>query len=132
MKVLTLKQPWATLLARGHKLDETRSWATKFRGDFLIHSSAHWDQAGIDLYQRVRAKYNLPNFDQMPLGQIIGKATLIDVQDSSVYQKTSRFNVEQKQLGDFRPARHIFICTNHLELPVFVPAVGSLKFWNYD
>ncbi len=132
MKALTLKQPWATLLARGHKLDDTRSWSTKFRGDFLIHSSAHWDKEGIELYQRVRAKYNLPPFEQMPLGQIIGKATVVDVQSTSVYQKTSRYTIDQKQLGDYRIGRSVFIIHNHFELPVYIPAVGSLKFWNYD
>ena len=34
MKVLTIKQPWATLIAKGYKEYEFRTWKTKYRGDF--------------------------------------------------------------------------------------------------
>ena len=39
MKVLTLKQPWATLVAEGIKKYEFRSWKTHYRGKILIHTS---------------------------------------------------------------------------------------------
>ena len=32
MKTLTIKQPWATLIAMGIKDIENRTWPTKFRG----------------------------------------------------------------------------------------------------
>ena len=38
MKVLTIKQPWATLIMQGVKRYEFRSWNTKLRGEFLIHA----------------------------------------------------------------------------------------------
>ena len=38
MKVLTIKQPWATLIMQGNKRFEFRSWQTKYRGDLLIHA----------------------------------------------------------------------------------------------
>ena len=38
MKVLTLTQPWATLVAIGAKHIETRSWATSYRGPLAIHA----------------------------------------------------------------------------------------------
>ena len=38
MKVLTIKQPWATLIMQGYKRFEFRSWQTKYRGDLLIHA----------------------------------------------------------------------------------------------
>lgn len=40
MKVLTLSQPWATLVAIGAKKIETRSWNTRYRGPLLIHAAA--------------------------------------------------------------------------------------------
>lgn len=40
MKVLTLTQPRATLVAIGAKRIETRSWATTYRGPLLIHAAA--------------------------------------------------------------------------------------------
>lgn len=39
MKVLTLTQPWATLVAIGAKKIETRSWATSYRGPLAIHAA---------------------------------------------------------------------------------------------
>lgn len=39
MKALSVKQPWANLIASGQKTIETRLWATDFRGELLIVSS---------------------------------------------------------------------------------------------
>jgi len=39
MKALSVKQPWANLIASGLKTIETRTWKTKYRGDLLIVSS---------------------------------------------------------------------------------------------
>ncbi len=39
MKCISLKQPFASLIADGHKTIETRSWQTKYRGELLICSS---------------------------------------------------------------------------------------------
>lgn len=35
MKVLTIKQPWATLIMQGDKRFEFRSWQTKYRESYL-------------------------------------------------------------------------------------------------
>jgi len=39
MKALSVKQPWASMIARGEKTIELRSWGTRHRGDLLICSS---------------------------------------------------------------------------------------------
>jgi len=36
MKALSIKNPWATLIADGKKTIETRTWPTKYRGPLLI------------------------------------------------------------------------------------------------
>lgn len=38
-KAISLKQPWANLVAAGKKTIETRKWITKYRGDLVICSS---------------------------------------------------------------------------------------------
>ena len=38
MKVITIKQPFATLIAAGIKEYEFRTWKTKYRGEILIHT----------------------------------------------------------------------------------------------
>ena len=42
MKVLTLFQPWATLVILGEKKIETRSWKTNYRGEIAIHAGKKW------------------------------------------------------------------------------------------
>ena len=39
MKALSVKQPWANMIASGEKTIETRTWMTSFRGPILIISS---------------------------------------------------------------------------------------------
>lgn len=39
MKALSLKQPWASMVANGTKTIETRSWRTSYRGPLAIHAS---------------------------------------------------------------------------------------------
>lgn len=39
MKALSVKQPWANMIAAGKKTIETRTWVTKYRGPLLIVSS---------------------------------------------------------------------------------------------
>lgn len=36
MQALSIRQPWASLIASGRKTIEVRSWSTKYRGPLLI------------------------------------------------------------------------------------------------
>jgi hypothetical protein len=54
VKVLSIRQPWAYLIAQGDKDIENRSWPTRYRGPFLVHASSKinheaCDKHGIDL-----------------------------------------------------------------------------------
>lgn len=71
MKVLTIKQPWATLIMQGNKKFEFRSWKTKYRGELLIHAGK-----GVDKDAIKRLKKYLP--EEIPYGKILGKVTLTD------------------------------------------------------
>lgn len=42
MKVLTIKQPWATLIMQGDKRFEFRSWQTKYRVHLLKNLHGSW------------------------------------------------------------------------------------------
>lgn len=42
MKFLTIRQPWASLIAVGAKTIETRGWSTKYRGSLAIHAGKAW------------------------------------------------------------------------------------------
>lgn len=53
MKVLTLKQPWATLVAEGIKKYEFRSWRTSYRGKILIHAGSGIDKEAMKKYEKM-------------------------------------------------------------------------------
>jgi len=69
MKALSLKQPWAELIVSGKKTIELRKWNTHFRGEFLVHASQSPRKDGMERF----------GFTELPLGCIVGKATLVDV-----------------------------------------------------
>lgn len=71
MKVLTIKQPWATLIMQKNKRFEFRSWQTKYRGELLIHAGK-----GIDKEAMKRLAKYIP--EDMPIGKILGKVILVD------------------------------------------------------
>ena len=71
MKVLTIKQPYASLIAYGIKEYEFRTWKTNYRGDVLIHAGKSIDKEAMDEFK----VYNL----NYPTGCIIAKVTITDV-----------------------------------------------------
>lgn len=70
MKVITIKQPFATLIAAGLKEYEFRTWKTKYRGDILIHAGKGIDKKAMKRYEHLKLDY--------PSGCIIAKATITD------------------------------------------------------
>jgi hypothetical protein len=50
MKTLTIRQPWAELIARGKKDIEVRTWKTNYRGKIAIHAGKVID-SNISIYE---------------------------------------------------------------------------------
>ena len=57
MKVITLKQPWASLVANGYKLYEFRSWKLKYRGDIIIHAGKAIDKDAMEKVKDLNLDY---------------------------------------------------------------------------
>lgn len=90
MKALTIRQPWASLIAAGVKTIETRSWSTKYRGPLAIHAGKAtpdglWEGGDWAIawngnfcnafaYRRI-----LSNRLELPLGAVVATCTLADV-----------------------------------------------------
>ena len=70
MKAITIKQPFATLIAEGLKEYEFRTWKTKYRGDILIHAGKSVDKDAMKRFAHLKLNY--------PLGCFVAKATLTD------------------------------------------------------
>ena len=70
MKVITIKQPWATLIAEGYKEYEFRTWKTKYRGEILIHAGKGIDKEAVERFKYLKLDY--------PVGKIIARAKVVD------------------------------------------------------
>jgi hypothetical protein len=88
VKVLTLWQPWASLVALGVKTIETRSWSTKYRGPLAIHAAAKmptFERRYVRGVICTRDAWHLwtvsgPGIHApLPLGAIVATCTLVDV-----------------------------------------------------
>lgn len=126
MKVLTIKQPWATLIMQGDKRFEFRSWQTKYRGDLLIHAGK-----GIDKEAMKRLAKYLPA--EIPFGKILGKVTLVDCvkmcpefkdmllkENPDIYTKSSF----QENYG--------WQVENVMVFDEPIDAKGNLSLWEYE
>lgn len=56
MKTLSIKQPWASLIAHGIKDVENRTWRTKHRGRIYIHASGKPAFTHKDYYKNLTQK----------------------------------------------------------------------------
>ena len=126
MKVLTLKQPWATLVVEGYKEYEFRTWKTKYRGDFLVHAGLGVDKEALKRFEYLNLDY--------PKGCIIGKVTLTDclLVDDNLKEELKRKN-ENVYLGAINKEidEYAFKLENVKKIePIYVK--GKLGFWEYD
>lgn len=126
MKVLTIKQPWATLIIQGDKKFEFRSWQTKYRGDLLIHAGK-----GIDKEAIKRLKEYLP--EELPFGKIFGKVTLVDCIKISPEFKESLLK-ENKDIYTKSSFKENFgwQMDNVQAFKEPIEAKGHLSLWEYN
>jgi hypothetical protein len=72
-KVLTIRQPWASLIVWGIKPVENRSWLTKHRGPLLIHAGMKYESE-----PELERRYRFTR-DDIEHGAIIGVVELDDI-----------------------------------------------------
>ncbi len=126
MKVITIKQPWATLIAKRYKEYEFRTWKTKYRGEILIHAGKGTDKEAMTRFEDLKLEY--------PEGCIIAKAKITDciyVDDNfrkrvipknpNVYKSLNRtewegYGFKIEEVEEIRP----------------IKINGKLSLWEYD
>ena len=126
MKVLTIKQPWATLIIKGDKRFEFRSWKTKYRGELLIHAGK-----GIDKEAVKRLEKYLPK--ELPIGKILGKVTLVDCIKMSpdFKEKLLKENSEIYTKSSFQE-NYGWQLDNVEVFDELIEAKGHLSLWEFD
>ena len=77
MKAISIKQPWAWLIANGYKTVENRKWYTGHRGDILIHASKSKANLERDI-DYVRQAFGIGiDQDQLLFGKVLAVADLV-------------------------------------------------------
>ena len=150
MKVISILQPWASLVVLGHKKIETRSWKTKYRGELLIHASRReikLNEIGCDILTRVFKDCIPPNkYTEIPYGAIIGKVNLIAVVTTEELGWTQSFsdgystewsiqeeiNQQERAFGDYSPNRFCWLLSHPVLFDKPIPAKGQLGIWNWE
>lgn len=128
MKVITIKQPFATLIAKGLKEYEFRTWKTKFRGDILIHAGKGIDKKAMKRFEYLNLEY--------PIGQIIAKATITDcvyVDDAlkdELRKKDDR--VYHGVINKDSPWDGYGFKLENVQEITPIPINGKLSLWDYD
>src|ERR1700682_4460171 len=75
MKIISIRQPWASLIVGGVKDVENRTWPTRYRGPVLVHASQHVDDVSSEDIER-RFGVRMPS--ALPLGGIVGITEIVD------------------------------------------------------
>jgi len=116
LKALSLKQPWATLVIRGLKKFETRSWKTSHRGRLAIVSSKTfpYELKHLCLAEPFRGVIKPPANatpeelqqwydEEYPIGMLIGTVKLLECHPVAFMQ--ARVSDQERAFGDFGPDR---------------------------
>lgn len=140
MKAITIKQPWATLIALGEKKFETRSWGTKYRGKLAIHAGKSVDKDACEdsWIKSVLAEHGITTWKQLPTGVVLATTELIGCHKVSLgvgsVVCTSGPIIQglEYEFGDYTEGRFAWELSNLQVLQESVPAKGQLSLWNWD
>ena len=128
MKVLTIKEPYATLIKEGYKEYEFRTWKTNFRGEFLIHAGKSIDKKAMEKYKHLNLNINP--------GHIIAKAKIIDcikIDDDAkkMLSKINKHEIYTNSINSKEEKLYGFKVEDVKPInPIEVS--GKLSFWEYN
>lgn len=144
MKVLTVKQPWASFIAHGIKDIENRTWKTNFRGRVLIHAGqalcrkSIFETLNFEQYSAFREKVGFSGLDfSEPKGAIIGSVEIVDcvINHPSVWAEKTKVITDHSD-GVPTPCYDVITYNWVLANPVLFDepiqgVKGKLSFWEY-
>lgn len=78
IKCLTIRQPWAWLIVKGHKPVENRVWSTHYRGWIAIHAGKARPSLDKRIAEWLQEELRVVVPDKLDLGKIVGFARISD------------------------------------------------------
>ncbi len=142
--VLSLWQPWATLLVAGLKQIETRSWPTPYRWPLLIHASKHWSKdiesmcGDEPFFTTLRELgYRSPlsmstgpirTWRDLPRGAIVGQVHVDEVMPT---EEAIEQGLSERELafGDYSPDRYAWKCSRFVRFANPIAMKGEQRLF---
>lgn len=128
VKVITIKQPYATLIAEGLKEYEFRTWKTKYRGDILIHAGKGVDKQAMERCKHLNLEY--------PAGQIVAKVSITDciLVDETVKKELSKKDpiVYYGIINNKSDKINYGFKIENVQKTKPIKVKGKLSLWEYD
>ena len=128
MKVLSIKEPYATLIKEKVKKIETRSWKTSYRGELYIHASvSKVTKENKELIPFIKDK----NYSY---GQIICKVNLKDCikMTKEWIEKLKKDNYQEYICGEYKEGRYAWILDDLEVLAYPIYSIGRLNIWDFN
>lgn len=124
MKVLTLKQPYATLIAEGLKEYEFRSWKTNYRGELLIHAGTGVDKEAMERVKDLNLEF--------PKKKIIAKVYLEDCLEVNPEMNDKINKSNPVVYGNYKRDGYAWKLSKAEKLNIDKEINGQLGLWNYN
>ena len=124
MKVLTLKQPWATLVAEGIKKYEFRSWKTNYRGKILIHAGTGIDKKELEKFKDLNLEF--------PSKRILAEVELEDCLELNDELNEKIIAEKNIAYGSKYRTGYAWKLTNSKKINYDKEIKGQLGLWNLD
>lgn len=129
MKVLSLTEPYATIIKEGKKTIETRSWKTNYRGKLYIHASSTKIPKE---YRNNKELMDLVDINNLNYGYIVCSCELIDcVEMTDEFIEKVKLNKDEYISGIYARGRYAWILKNVQTLGTPIKAKGHLGIWNF-
>lgn len=130
MKVLSLTEPYATLIAKGIKTIETRSWKTNYRGKLYIHASSTKIPKE---YKNNEKLMSLINLNELNYGNIIFSCELVDcIEMTDKFIADIKKNKNEYITGVYAVGRYAWILKDIKVLDKPIKTKGHLGIWDFE
>jgi hypothetical protein len=135
MKCLTIKQPWAILVASGVTRYMVRNWRTAHRGLLAIHAGSQLRRAQVELCceEQMRGFLRRTGHDypfELPLRALLGT---VQVVSCVLVTDENRLEFPEDDpavyFGLLQPGRWVWTCTDARPLSQPLPMAGRLGIY---
>lgn len=143
MKAISIKQPWASLIAHGIKDIENRTWPCpkKYIGQrVLIHASgSHGKKFKVNLTdEQIKVAFATIAegcmLGNLPFGSIIGSVQIVDcvINHPSIWAEKTEVKADENGLPCYGNKTYNWVLANPIFFAEPIPAKGKLSLWDFN